>query len=205
MEKNMGSKMTKSEISERLAQIAAFHRETRRLADELLERMESEGTLTDVAARIISQHAVGLSAGHGNLPDTAGTVEALEKIGFMENREEGECAVRPFIKTAQGGAIVTAVIKAQGGFPNAYVCSSDCQTAQACTAYAGALDDPGIELTLAEVKAGELAISDGKPEDNRDVDLYIYGDPHDEDFTERLTLRAEDIDEVLAEYGDPIT
>lgn len=193
MEKNMGSKMTKSEISERLAQIAAFRCETRRLADELLERMESEGTLTNTAARVISQHAVGLSAGHGNLPDTAGTMEALEKIGFMENREEGECAVRPFIKTAQGG------------FLNAYVCSSDCQTAQACTAYAGALDDPGIELTLAEVKAGELAISDGKPEDNRDVDLYIYGDPHDEDFTERLTLRAEDIDEVLAEYGDPVT
>ena len=50
----------------------------------------------------------------------------------------------------------------------------------------------------AEVKRGDLAECDGKPADNKDVDLYIWSDPQKEDYQQRYTLSYEDLSNPLA-------
>lgn len=54
-----------------------------------------------------------------------------------------------------------------------------------------------IDLCGVEIKKGELAKANGLQEDNKDIDIYTYGDPYSEDYTDKTTIANEDIEKAL--------
>lgn len=57
--------------------------------------------------------------------------------------------------------------------------------------------DDFFDLALAEIKKGELARAHKLPIHNRDIDMYIYGNPYDEDYTEHKYIKYADIKSVI--------
>lgn len=60
-------------------------------------------------------------------------------------------------------------------------------------------NDTVIDLALAEVKTGEYAETAGLPADNKDIDLYLYSDPHSEEYQRHVRIAYNDVAEALAE------
>lgn len=54
-----------------------------------------------------------------------------------------------------------------------------------------------IDLCGVEIKKGELAKANGLQEDNKDIDIYTYGDPYSEDYTDKTTIAHEDIEKAI--------
>ena len=59
-----------------------------------------------------------------------------------------------------------------------------------------------IDLCGVEIKKGELAKSNGLPENNKDIDIYTYADPYSEDYTSKETIKYEDIQNALEPEGE---
>jgi hypothetical protein len=54
-----------------------------------------------------------------------------------------------------------------------------------------------FDLALAEVKKGELAENSGlDPENNKDIDLYVFGDQTTEDYSEKISLSYDKFKEI---------
>lgn len=138
--------------------------------------------------------------------DTEGILEAVdavqdyrmtpdEAIGviaeILGGKPERPDAAPPTVEVDPAGLSVTVSRRVDGGTLISGICDADFGTAQAVLMYR---DEGGDEydLAMAEVKRGELALSDGKPEGNRDVDLYVWADPLSEGYTSKHTLRHEE-------------
>lgn len=65
-----------------------------------------------------------------------------------------------------------------------------------CKAMVG---DNYIDILYAEVKKGELAEVSGLDSDNNDVDVMIYENPYQEDYTRKFQLEHLDMENVLSE------
>lgn len=89
--------------------------------------------------------------------------------------------------------------KVNGGTLVAGACDSDYGTGQVYAGYA--LGDTGCtaDLFLAEVASGDLAEAKGLPRDNRSIDLYLWGDIHEEDYTDAIRIESNAIDETVKE------
>ena len=83
-----------------------------------------------------------------------------------------------------------------GGELVAYTGVSDYDTRQAGILYYDKEGNP-LDLALAEVRRGELAVSDGKDPDNEDIDLMVWGDIYSEDYTEKITFEKEKIEDAF--------
>ena len=55
------------------------------------------------------------------------------------------------------------------------------------------------DLAFAEVKRGDVAVSDGKNSDNEDVDVYYYEDIFDECYSKKVTITRDEIAEAEEE------
>ena len=56
-----------------------------------------------------------------------------------------------------------------------------------------------IDICTAEVKKGSLAVVHEKPEDNTDIDVYVWDDVRTEDYTKYFEINAESVSlELLA-------
>lgn len=82
-------------------------------------------------------------------------------------------------------------IKVPGGHLVAYVGNGETQ--QAGVMYIPDMPDgtmgPEVDLLMAEVKSDELA---GR-KNNKDIDLYMWADPYDEDYTDRAVILREEV------------
>lgn len=89
--------------------------------------------------------------------------------------------------------------KVNGGTLITGACDSDYGTGQVYAGYA--LGDTGCtaDLFLAEVVSGDLAEAKGLPRDNRSIDLYLWGDIHEEDYTDAVRIESDAIDETVKE------
>jgi hypothetical protein len=74
---------------------------------------------------------------------------------------------------------------------------SDYGTLQANTGYATNEGDI-VDLTLSEVKRGELAKIHGYTEDNDIIDTYVYEDVFTEDYTKSFSIKPNDIKAALS-------
>ena len=120
--------------------------------------------------------------------------EAYNELAENLEWPEGE-GITPTLyvheKNTIGGGIVRSVC---GEKLLAFVADSDYGTYQAGVCYEKP-DGCIIDLAMAEVKQGELAENEGLPADgtNKRVDLYVWGNPATEDYTERLELSLDSV------------
>lgn len=87
---------------------------------------------------------------------------------------------------------VTLKQPVDGGKLVAGICSSDCGTFQTYSGYENA-EGGYVDLTMAEVKRGLLAVANNMPEDNKDVEMYVWSDPATEDYTYNFRLEHNDL------------
>ena len=88
------------------------------------------------------------------------------------------------------------ILPVAGGALVAENCCSDFDTRQMCLIYQTDAADE-LDIALAEVKRGELAEIDGKPVNNRDIDVYEYSDVYSKDWQNRFTLKRDEIEEIF--------
>lgn len=119
--------------------------------------------------------------------------DEFKHINELENSEY----IVPAIDIDLGSLYATVSQKVDGGTLVAGVCESDKGTYQNYITYHNE-ENAEVNLALAEVKRGDLAECDGKPADNKDIDLYIWSDPREEDYQQRYTFSYEDLSKTFA-------
>lgn len=75
--------------------------------------------------------------------------------------------------------------------------TADYNTQQASITYLKGEARDMIDLALVEIKKGELAVAHKLKADNKDIDIYSYGDVYDEDFTRHDRIAYSDIEKAL--------
>lgn len=60
-----------------------------------------------------------------------------------------------------------------------------------------------VDLCLAEIKKGELAEASHLNSDNKDIDIYTYGDIYSEGYTNKETIKYEDLRKALELDEEP--
>lgn len=86
-------------------------------------------------------------------------------------------------------------VPVNGGKLTAYTGRSDYNTQQVGIGYE--YNGDIIDLSLAEVKSGQLAETYGLPSDNKDIDLYTYSDPYNEDYTAKNHIAYNSITDAM--------
>ena len=56
-----------------------------------------------------------------------------------------------------------------------------------------------LDIAYVEQKKGELAKDKKDPENNEDLDVYIFSNPYTEDYTQKFALSGDDIKDALKE------
>lgn len=157
---------------------------------------------------IVNSFAESIDDGIFNLLDAIQVCEESNIDNIMSKIEdylqdaklmEGQPVAVPYVSC--GDYIYSMEAGVQ--YPNgerlaAYVSESDLETFQAGSIFY-ATDNSPIDLTMAEIKKGELAKVHKLPEDNKDIDVYVWSDVNTEDYTKRFSLNHADILQALEE------
>lgn len=114
----------------------------------------------------------------------------IADAGLLDNMNEGDEAPKPTVDV-EYGLYPTINIPVDGGALEVYMSQSDFGTYQAGIIYK--CQDSIFDLALAEVKRGELARIKGLPEDNKDISLFVYGNPAQEDYTDCIQISYDEI------------
>ena len=84
-----------------------------------------------------------------------------------------------------------------------YLDELDTGTYQVGNAYE-AEDGTVVDLCFAEIKKGELAETAHLSSDNKDIDLYTYGNVYSEEYTNKETIKYEDLRKALDLDEEPV-
>ncbi len=118
--------------------------------------------------------------------------EIVELLSLPQDTEEGEKIDITTISLV-GKRWYKLEQKVPGGSLVADIWTADYNTQAASLCYQPEESRGEISLAVAEVKQGELAELDGKSADNKDIDLYVYGDTRSEDWTDKVVLSHDEI------------
>ncbi len=151
----------------------------------------------------VTKELQALVAGERTLEEA---IENMDSYSAFDNLEEGEDISLPSISIRYGGDVVGVSLTTKDGDSiDAEICYADnCEegSVQASIGYTknkGKANEQLFDLALAEIKKGELAKACKLPEDNRDIDIYVWADPHTDEFTDMRRISYTDILEVLKE------
>lgn len=181
--------MTKNQVKEILQMAVNFSAITQTLFDDL--RKTHNKDIGDIIEGITI----------GRLTDVNNIMSELEKrgcLGAIEDDGDDKPIIVPEIKLI-GSGYTEASLPVNGGELIVGVSNLDQDAGQAYIDYK--YNDTVIDLALAEVKTRELAEAASLPTDNKDIDLYLYSNPHKEDYQEHVRVRYDDIADALADEG----
>lgn len=54
-----------------------------------------------------------------------------------------------------------------------------------------------IDLSMIAVPRGEIAVARGLSEDNKDIDIYTFGDVYTEDYSRKDKIKYTDVQEAM--------
>ncbi len=179
--------MTKNEIKARLNLIFSLRNAAFQVGKEIVNSLENDNSdgLYDIMNEVFE----------GIYDSPEAVIGELKDCGYLNSvTEEGpEQEVPDFdIRFPYYYSITSPC---NGGKMEAYVNEADFNTRQTGVMWKGKDVDLDLDLCCCEVKQGDLA----KKPDNKDIDIYVYGDPYTEDWTENVTIKYEDIENVLKE------
>ncbi|MBO5435935.1 hypothetical protein J6A31_09085 [bacterium] len=95
----------------------------------------------------------------------------------------------------------TIKVPTDNGHLIVYNCESDFGTKQIGMDYSveNETDELTVQIATAEIKKGELAEVSHLSSDNKDVDVYTYSNVFDEDYTDKFTIKHNDVLSLLDE------
>ena len=183
--------MTKNELKAKLTLAVNMAEQTKTILDEICDELApyAEDDIFDMVNEIQSCER----------SDVNEMMRELEKNDYLSdaNITETGCPIpTPYIKYSILGNTEVGITYPDGDKLAAYLCESDFGTYQTGSMYYTRTGSP-LELTLAEIKKGELAKIAGRSADNRDIDVMVWSDPYNEDYTNKFTLSYDDIETAL--------
>jgi len=189
--------MNKRALEEQVLLLCNLASQAKNLADHICRELAPEGD--EELYNFITQVQCAELTDESEIKTTLFSI--CDKIDGIAFDDPGEEVFYPRIKIDDGGWNAEITQKVPGGELAAAVYPGDYGTKQIGLMYNICLDSgiTPIDLALAEVKRGEIAEADGKPKDNRDIDLYCYSDPYSEDFTSKNTILYRDIEDAVTE------
>lgn len=178
---------TKNEIRAMLEQYLNLSAQSNALLGMIESALLQSNPLNKYSVKaILSNLRRGLSS------DPDEIIDFLSSRGAFLKMEDGDEVKNPSLELSFGGKCVLVKQSVDGGMLCASIMPSECATSQAGIHYTSP-DGILTDFALSEVKRGELAESSGYPADNKNVDLYIWGDPYNEDYTEKLSFSYESL------------
>lgn len=186
MNKNENKNIMKAKISLLISFAAASAKLKEQIVDSFGDSINDQ--VFDLLDRIQSNETSNIDA----------IMEELEPY-FSDENEEGQPVAIPYISYGDYMySIETGVKYPDGERLVAYLSESDYNTIQTGTMFYTANNNP-IDLTMAEIKKGELAKIYYLPEDNKDIDIYVWADETSEDITHNFRLNHSSILESFGE------
>lgn len=162
-----------------------------RLCDDILNKCFPEDAMDDGLFNIVN----GIQ--DCEMTDVDEIMEKLEEDGYLEDMEDGDN--EPVIPEIDVSSTmdVEARVPVDGGRLYVGTARSDTGTNQVYIIYE--INGYLVDVALAEVMRGELAEASGLPSDNKDVTVYLWEDPYQEDYTKKATLKYEDLNSATEE------
>jgi len=110
----------------------------------------------------------------------------IENYFTDEAVEEGDPVPVPYVHVSEFLYPFEAGVRYPSGEKlTAFVSESDDRTYQTGSVFYTS-DKTVIDLAMSEIKKGELALNENLSEDNMDIDIYIWGNPFSEDYSQRM-------------------
>lgn len=186
--------ITKKALLERLRLLSNLSHEAENLKKGILKDLPKK-SMDPLCACVIE----GIVNSGGK--DLEKQFASLEKNGLLDCLPEGEDISFPAVKITGDGRFIDVDRPVDGGVLTAYSFVSDYGTCQTGLSYR---TDDGIvtDIACAEVKRGELAKVNGYPEDNKDVDVYVWGDLYSEDFSEHFSISHDELESMSESNGE---
>jgi hypothetical protein len=179
--------MRKNEVKAKLELLANLAEIGEKLKEEITERVTA-GMKED-----ITQMLDDVKEGR---KDADACMKELTSMGYLDKAEEGEPVQTPYIKYEHLGSLELGVTYPDGDKLAAYLSEVDYGTYQTGSMYWYRGGSP-MDLTMAEMKKGDLAKVNGLTADNKDIDVMVWGNPYEEDFTYKTTLRHEEMENAF--------
>lgn len=183
--------MTKEMLVAKLSMAINLASQTKALLDNICEELApiANDKLFDIVENIQT----------GEVSDISVIIEEINKIGCFNQTIEKKQKQNEFLQIPEIKVDPLNIYNTQIAIPldngdklAAYIGESDFGTYQAGTIYYTKEDIP-MDLSMAEIKQGELAKIAGLKEKNQDIDLYVWSNPYQEDYTIHDRIAFEDI------------
>ncbi len=192
-------KLTQNSLKARMEQIQKIEAEVKKLKKTLIDAVIYQQGLS-LYKKEAFEFAVELAvASDGSYKDIDKFMEAIEGYGVLEGMEKGnEELPYPYLYANKDYPVFMEMkcpINTGGDKLVSYISESDKGTLQAGVMYE-TVNENKYDLCMAERKTGDLAEVKGYDRDNEDVDIYMWDDITQEDYTYSSRIKKEDIDTV---------
>lgn len=183
--------MTKNELRAKLMFAVNMAEQTKKVLDEICEKLApyAEDDIFDMVNEIQSCERSDVDA----------MMTELEENGYFSDAkitEEGHPMQVPYVKYDNIRSIEVGITYPEGDKLAAYLSESDFGTYQTGSVYYDKSGSP-LDISLAEIRKGDLAEVAGLSPDNRDIDVMVWSDPYSEDYTQKFILSHAAIEEAL--------
>ena len=178
--------MTQNELKAKLELLRSLASAAAKLEMEIKEDLPNQ-KLAALAIRDVR---------YGENNNIGVAMESLEDAGVLSCLPKGEPVASPFVDLERAYYINIGVQYPSGDKLIATLGSADYETYQTVLNY-DAIDSKGDNvlygLALAEIKKGKLAECHDLPEDNKDVDVYLWENIEHDDFTRKFTISHDEL------------
>lgn len=181
--------MTKNEIKAQLQLMISFSQCSRIIGDCICQNLAPDGDdeLYDLMTEI--------QDGESNWDDISSKFENLNCLK-EQLIEDGKPVATQYVNI-ENNTIEVGVKYPDGEKLENYLLEND-ETFQAGSVYYPA-DNGIIDLISAEIKKGEFAKIFDLPQNNKDINLYVWSNPNSEDFTHKFSISHADIMQAMSE------
>lgn len=191
------SKMTKHTLNVYLECIANLQQQKEQLVNEVLESFRKDGLFPS------NENVEKISSGqYKNFDELSKDFtrifgQSLSVLPDGEERTPTQISINPKMPED----IEVSITDHDGGTLTAYTSTCDYGTSQAGIVHYDK-ERFSTDIAMAEIVRGDLAKVKGRPEDNLDIDVMVYGNPEIEDYTKKYLISKEDIDRKNKELNE---
>ena len=184
--------LTKNEVKAKLALLLSVSKLSNALFEELDETLSQNSKYINPS---VSDLLLDVDAGVITLDEA---MAKLDSLGVLMGLEEGPQIPLPYVEAINPICIEAGVQYPSGEKLTAFLAESDSGTYQAGSIY---YTEKGtiLDLSFSEIKKDSLTEGEGLSLDNKDIDIYVWGDAFNEDYTEKVRLSYKDIMRALEE------
>lgn len=124
------------------------------------------------------------------------SIDTVGKL-YLKNLENGKYGPVPQINIDPISLLTEVSLALEDGSSLvAFAISPDRESFQVGTGFVTEDKQP-FDLTMSEIKRGDLAIVNKMPANNMDIDIYTWSNPYTEDYTDKSTIYHDDISKII--------